>query len=90
MRQFAGLKLSESLPDEATILNFRHLLEEQELGRGLFEQINRHLESRRLKLRESTIVDASIIEAPASTKNRAGERDSDMHQVKKLRSGTSV
>ena len=55
----------------------------QELGRGLFEEINRHLESRGLRLREGTIVDASIIEAPASTKNRAGERDPDMHQVKK-------
>ena len=49
----------------------------------MFEEINRHLESRGLRLREGTIVDASIIEAPASTKNRAGERDPDMHQVKK-------
>ena len=83
VRRFAGLRLSGPLPDETTILNFRHLLEEQELGRGLFEEINRHLESRGLRLREGTIVDASIIEAPASTKNRAGERDPDMHQVKK-------
>ena len=83
VRRFAGLRLSGPLPDETTILNFRHLLEEQELGWGLFEEINRHLESRGLRLREGTIVDASIIEAPASTKNRAGERDPDMDQVKK-------
>ena len=53
--RFAGLRLSGPLPDETTILNFRHLLEEQELGRGLFEEINRHLESRGLRLREGTI-----------------------------------
>ena len=55
VRRFAGLRLSGPLPDETTILNFRHLLEEQELGRGLFEEINRHLESRGLRLREGTI-----------------------------------
>ena len=71
------------LPDETTILNFRHLLEEHELGQGLFEEINRHLESQGLRLREGTIVDASIIEAPSSTKNRAGDRDPEMHQTKK-------
>ena len=59
-----GLKLSEALPDETTILNFRHLLERQNLGQGLFQEINRHLESQGLRLREGTIVDASIIEAP--------------------------
>ena len=78
-----GLKLREPLPDETTILNFRHLLEEHELGKGVFEEIKGHLESQGLRLREGTIVDASIIEAPSSTKNRAGERDSEMHQVKK-------
>ena len=83
VRPFVGLKLSGPLPDETTILNFRHLLEEHELGQSLFEEINRHLESQGLRLREGTIVDASIIEAPASTKNRAGERDPEMHQTKK-------
>ncbi len=63
-----GLRLSGPLPDETTILNFRHLLEEHELGQSLFEEINRHLESQGLRLREGTIVDASIIEAPSSTK----------------------
>ena len=83
VRRFVGLKLSEALPDQATILNFRHLLESQNLGEGLFEQINAHLESQGLRLREGTIVDASIIEAPSSTKNRAGGRDPEMHQTRK-------
>lgn len=83
VRRFAGLKLSEALPDETTILNFRHLLERHQLGKGLFEEINAHLESQGLKLREGTIVDATIIEAPSSTKNRAGKRDPEMHQTKK-------
>ena len=83
VRRFVGLRLSGPLPDETTILNFRHLLEEHELGQGLFEEINRHLESQGLRLREGTIVDASIIEAPSSTKNRAGRRDPEMRQTKK-------
>ncbi len=79
VRRFVGLKLSEALPGETTILNFRHLLEKHSLGQGLLEEINAHLESQGLRLREGTIVDASIIEAPSSTKNRAGERDPEMH-----------
>ena len=83
VRRFVGLSLSEALTDETTILNFRHLLERHELGKGLLEEINAHLESQGLRLREGTIVDASIVEAPSSTKNRAGERDPEMHQTKK-------
>ncbi len=83
VRRFVGLKLSEPLPDETTILNFRHLLEEHELGEGLFAEIKGHLASQGLLLQEGTIMDASIIEAPSSTKNRAGARDPEMHQVKK-------
>ena len=83
MRRFVGLKLSGALPDETTILNFRHLLERHSLGEGLLQEINAHLDSQGLWLREGTIVDASIIEAPSSTKNRAGERDPAMHQTKK-------
>ena len=83
VRRFAGLRLSEALPGETTILNFRHLLERHNLGPGLLEEINAHLESQGLKLREGTIVDASIIEAPSSTKNRTEERDPEMHQTKK-------
>ena len=83
VRRFVGLKLSGPLPDETTILNFRHLLERHNLGQVLLEEINAHLESRGLKLRKGTIVDATIIEAPSSTKNRAKERDPEMHQTKK-------
>ena len=83
VRRFVGLNLTEALPDETTILHFRHLLERHELGKGLLEEINAHLESQGLRLREGTIVDASIIEAPSSTKNRSRERDPEMHQTKK-------
>ena len=83
VRRFVGLKLSEALPGESTILHSRHLLEEHSLGQGLLEEINAHQESQGLRLREGTIVDASIIEAPSSTKNRAGERDPEMHQTKR-------
>lgn len=83
VRRFAGLSLSEPLPDESTILHFRHLLEKHGLGEGLFEEINRHLEAHGLRMREGTIVDATIIEAPSSTKNRTGGRDPEMRQVKK-------
>ena len=83
VRRFVGLNLTEALPDETTILNFRHLLERHQLGLGLLEEINAHLESQGLRLREGTIVDASIIEAPSSTKNRCGKRDPQMHQTKK-------
>ena len=71
------------LPDETTILNFRHLLEKRNLGQGILVEINSHLESQGLKLREGTIVDATIIEAPSSTKNRNKERDPEMRQTKK-------
>ena len=81
VRRFVALRLSVPLPDESTILNSRHLLESHSLGQGLLEEINAHLESQGLRLREGTIVDATIIEAPFSTKNRAGERDPKMHQT---------
>ena len=83
VRRFVGLKLSGPLPDETTILNFRHLLEQHKLGQGLLDDISAYLESQGLKLREGTIVDATITLAPSSTKNRAGERDPEMHQTKK-------
>ena len=83
VRRFVGLKLSEALPDETTILNFHHLLEKHSLGQGLFAEINEHLAYQGLRLREGTIVDATIIEAPSSTKNRTGQRDPELHQVKK-------
>ena len=83
VRRFAGLRLSEPIPDESTILHFRHLLERHQLGQGLFEEIKSHLEERGMRLREGTIVDATIIAAPSSTKNRTGQRDPEMRQVKK-------
>ncbi len=82
-RRFCGLTLSEPLPDESTILHFRHLLERHDLGTDLLATINAHLARRGLRLREGTIVDATTIEAPTSTKNRTGERDPEMHQTKK-------
>jgi transposase, IS5 family len=82
MRRFAGISL-DRVPDETTILNFRHLLERHELGKKLLKEINAHLHDNGLMLREGTIVDATIIAAPTSTKNREGERDPAMHQVKK-------
>ena len=78
VRPFGGLKLTGPLPDETTILHFRHLLERCGLGESLLEEINGHLESQGLKLREGAIVDATIIAAPPSTKNRSGERDPEM------------
>lgn len=82
MRRFAGVRL-ERVPDETTILNFRHLLEQKGLGKKLFETINQHLAAQGLMLREGTIVDATIISAPSSTKNASGERDPEMHQTRK-------
>ncbi|MDE2938810.1 MAG: IS5 family transposase [Chloroflexota bacterium] len=83
VRRFAGLRLSEPIPDESTILHFRHLLERHELGQGLFEEIKSHLAEQGVRLREGTIVDATIIAAPSSSKNLSGERDPEMRQVKK-------
>ena len=83
VRRFVGLKITGPIPDESTILKFRHLLEAHNLGRKLFEGINQHLAEQGLMLKEGTIVDASIISAPSSTKNQSRERDPEMHQTKK-------
>lgn len=84
MRSFVGIDLGrERAPDETTVCKFRHLLEEHELGRSLFEQVHRHLEAHGLKVSTGTIVDATIINAPSSTKNAEKARDPDMHQTKK-------
>lgn len=82
-RRFCGLTLREPIPDESTILHFRHRLERHGLGTVLLEAINAHLERLGLRLSEGTIVDATIIAAPPSTKNRARARDPEMHQTKK-------
>ena len=84
MRQFVGIDLGrEPVPDETTILKFRHLLERHGLGKPLFERVNHHLASRGLKVAGGTIVDATIIAAPSSTKNATKERDPEMHQTRK-------
>ncbi len=83
LRNFAGLKLSEPIPDETTILNFRHMLEESDLAEDILKQVNAHLARKGLLLKRGSIVDATIIPAPSSTKNAEGERDPEMHQTKK-------
>jgi transposase, IS5 family len=84
MRRFAGIELSEdTVPDETTILRFRHLLEKHYLTQAIFAQIRTLLEQKRLLLKSGTIVDATIIEAPPSTKNAEQARDPEMHQTKK-------
>ena len=83
-REFAGLDVGvDRLPDESTILRFRHLLEAHGLSTRLFDHINMILAERGLLLKAGTAVDATIIAAPSSTKNDTGTRDSEMHQTKK-------
>jgi len=84
MRHFVGIDLGrEPVPDETSILNFRHLLERHGLGKALFERVNDYLASCGLKVAGGTIVDATIIAAPSSTKNQAKARDPEMHQTRK-------
>jgi transposase, IS5 family len=84
MRRFVGIDLGrEPVPDETTVCRFRHLLEAHDLGRRLFEEVHEHLEAKGLKVSTGTIVDATIISAPSSTKNADQARDPDMHQTKK-------
>lgn len=84
LRRFAGLDAGESrMPDETTILNFRHLLEAQQLAESLFQEVVSLLTEQGLILREGTIVDATLIAAPPSTKNEARQRDPEMTSSKK-------
>ena len=84
MRRFVGIDLGrEPVPDETTICNFRHMLERHDLGRRLFEAVHEHLDRRGIKVATGTIVDATIISAPSSTKNADHARDPDMHQTRK-------
>src|SRR4029077_5036520 len=84
MRRFAGIELSEdTVPDETTILRFRHLLEQHRLTEQIFALVRGLLQSKRLLLKSGTIVDEAIIDAPPSTKNEAGARDPEMKQGKK-------
>ncbi|MEN8159133.1 MAG: IS5 family transposase [Myxococcota bacterium] len=84
MRRFARVELGDDkIPDESTILRFRHLLEKHRLTEAIFEAVKDLLIEKRLLLRAGTIVDATIIAAPSSTKNRSGTRDPEMKQTRK-------
>ena len=83
LRQFARLSLLDAIPDETTLLNFRHLLERHGLAAKMLTAVNADLSKRGLLLRRGTMVDATIIQAPSSTKNSRGTRDPEMHQTKK-------
>jgi IS5 family transposase len=84
LRQFVGIDLGrEPAPDETTVCKFRHLLEEHQLGGEMLERVNLHLEKKGVRITTGTIVDATIIHAPSSTKNRDQQRDPEMHQTRK-------
>jgi IS5 family transposase len=83
LRSFARLSLNEPIPDETTILNFRHLLEANDLADDMLKVVNALLARKGLLLKRGSIVDATIIAAPSSTKNADGQRDPEMHQTKK-------
>jgi IS5 family transposase len=84
MRQFVSIDLGhEPVPDETTVCKFRHLLEEHQLGEQILGTVNLHLQARGVRITTGTIVDATILHAPTSTKNREQQRDPEMHQTKK-------
>jgi len=84
MRNFVGIDLGrESAPDETTICKFRHLIEENGLGHVMLAAVNDHLKVNGFKVGTGTIMDATLISAPSSTRNGKGERDPEMHQTKK-------
>lgn len=91
IRRFVGIDLNrEAAPDATPLLKFRHLLEAHQLTESIFNAINAHLAEKGLFLREGTIVDATLIAAPPSTKNKTGKRDSEMHQSKNAINGISA
>jgi IS5 family transposase len=84
LRRFVGVDLGRApAPDETTVCRFRHLLEKHELGGAILDAVNQHLETKGIRITTGTIVDATIIHAPSSTKNSTGERDPEMHQTRK-------
>ncbi len=84
LRQFVGIDLGqEPAPDETTVCKFRHLLEEHQVGGKMLEAVNLHLEQKGIRISRGTIVDATILQAPSSTKNRDQQRDPEMHQTRK-------
>lgn len=82
-RDFAGLGSTERIPDRVSILRFRHLLEAHELAQQILATVNATLAAKGLMLKSGTVVDATLIAAPSSTKNSTGERDPEMHQTRK-------
>ena len=86
MGSFVGIDLGvEAAPDETTVCKFRHLLERNKLGKTLLKAVNEYLRTNGIKISNGTIVDATIISAPSSTKNKEGKRDPEMHQTGKGR-----
>lgn len=84
MRHFAGIELGDNrIPNETTILNFRHLLERHGRTEAIFADVNAHLSDKGITLRSGTMIDATIIDAPSLTKNKAGARDPEMSSTKK-------
>ena len=83
LRDFVGLSGTERIPDRVSILRFRHLLEQHDLSPKILQVINAKLAAQGLLLKTGTVVDATLIAAPSSTKNKTGERDPEMHQTKK-------
>jgi len=84
LRRFVGVDLGRApAPDETSVCRFRHLLETHDLGGAVLDAVNYHLASKGIRITTGTIVDATIIHAPSSTRNRSGERDPEMHQTRK-------
>ena len=84
LRRFVGIDLGrEPAPDETTVCKFRHLLERHELGAAIFQAVGEHLQAQGLKVSAGTIVDATILQAPSSTKNQRKQRDPEMRQTRK-------
>ena len=84
MRRFADIELiNDRIPDETTILTFRHLMDKHDLGEQIFETVKAHLSALGMKMRQETIVDATLIAAPSSTKNKEEKLDPEKHQAKK-------
>ncbi|MDT7812154.1 MAG: transposase, family [Acidobacteriaceae bacterium] len=84
LRRFVGVDLGRApAPDETSVCRFRHLLETHDLGGAVLDAVNHHLASKGIRITTGTIVDATIIHAPSSTRNQSGERDPEMHQTRK-------
>lgn len=84
MRRFVGIDLiSDQIADETTILAFRHLLEQHEMGKQIFETVKGNLKQRVMAMKQGTIIDATLFSVPSAIKKKGGERDSEMHQTRK-------